>query len=370
MSNRHPNFSNASAPNAARRWEETELETLKAKGIIGEELDEEFSKRRKQYKEPTPVDTTDLPELPESWRWVALGEVSEWVTDGTHQPPPFAKEGIPFLVISNMINGKIEWDKVSKWVSPEAYEKYTGIYKPTRGDVIYSIVGSYGVAVEITTERQFMFQRHIAAFRPFPKLLSVTYLTHAFNSGSTKSQADRVARGVAQKTINLSDLRRFLIPLAPLAEQNALAKLLEKLLQRVEGEQVALKSSLEYLDTIDQALLAKAFRGELVPQDPNDEPASVLLERIREEKARKAPERKTSFDRGEKMKPKEDEQRNVLTVLQQAKRAMTPEEIFMACGFDEESVDIFYEQLRHTVVGKQIRETRDGDSITLEMVKP
>jgi len=259
---------------------------------------------------------------------------------------------------------------VGKWVSPKTHDKYTGIYKPTRGNIIYSIVGSYGVAVEIITEKQFMFQRHIAQMRPLLPLLSATYLTFALNSPFMKSQADKVARGVAQKTINLSDLRRFLFPLAPLAEQNEIVKLLEKIFQRVEGERVVLRSSLEYLDTIDQTMLAKAFRGELVSQDPNDEPASVLLERIREEKARKAAERITSFERGMKMKPKEDEQRKVLTVLQQAKRSLTPEEIFVACGFDEESVDIFYEQLRHAVVGKQIRETRDRDSITLEMVKP
>lgn len=266
-----------------KRWEEAELEKLKAKGLIGERLNEEFSKRRKQYKKPTPVDATGLPELPETWFWAALEEISEWVTDGTHQPPPFTKEGIPFLVISNMVNGTIEWDEIDKWVSPETYEKFTGNYKPKKGDIIYSTVGSYGVAVEIVTDRRFMFQRHIASFRPLSKLLSVTYLTHAFNSGFTKSQADKVARGVAQKTINLSDLRRFLIPLAPLPEQNAIVESLEKIFQRVEGERIALKSSLEYLNTMDRAILSQAFQGKLVPQDPSDEPASVLLEHIREE---------------------------------------------------------------------------------------
>ena len=128
-----------------------------------------------------------------------------------------------------------------------------------KGDIIYSIVGSYGVAVEIITKRQFMFQRHIAQIRPLSPLLSATYLTFALNSPFMKSQADKVARGVAQKTINLSDLRHFLFPLAPLAEQDEIVKLLEKTSQRLESHRVALRSSLEYLDTIDQAILSKAF---------------------------------------------------------------------------------------------------------------
>ena len=269
-----------------RRWEDIELEKLKAKGLTGETLGEEFSKRRKQYKEPTPVDTTGFPELPQNWHWASLEEISEWVTDGTHQPPPFTKEGIPFLVISNMVNGKIEWGEIDKWVSPETYEKYTGNYKPKKGDIIYSTVGSYGVAVEIVTDRRFMFQRHIGHLRPLCELSPSKYLTYALNSPFTKSQADKVARGVAQKTVNLSDLRRFSIPLSPLGEQKEMVSLLDKAFQIIEIQRQSFRSSLSNIDTVDRSILSRAFRGELVPQNPNDEPASVLLERIREEKSR------------------------------------------------------------------------------------
>jgi type I restriction enzyme S subunit len=268
-----------------KRWEETELEKLKAKGLTADKLNEEFSKRRKQYKEPIPVDATDLPELPANWCWASLEEISEWVTDGTHQPPPFAKDGIPFLVISNMANGKIEWNKVDKWVSPEIYEKFTGSYKPQKGDIIYSIVGSYGVAVEVVTDKRFMFQRHIGHLRPLLKFYRSKYLTYALNSPFTKSQADKVARGVAQKTVNLSDLRRFFIPLSPFGEQKEILGLLDKAFQIIEVQRKTFRSCLSNLDDIDRSILAKAFRGALAPQDPNDEPASVLLERIRAEKS-------------------------------------------------------------------------------------
>lgn len=295
-----------------KRWEEAELERLKAKGLTGDTLNEEFAKRRKQYKEPAPVDTSDLPEMPEKWCWASIEELSQWITDGTHQPPPFTDRGTPFLVISNMVSGDIAWDTVQKWVSTETYEKYTGIYKPALGDIIYSTVGSYGVAVEVLTHKKFMFQRHIAHIRSISKHLSVSYLSFSLNSPICKEQADKVARGVAQKTVNLSDLRRFAIPLAPLSEQYELTELLFKSFEILDNQRHNLNSSLTKLYIFEQSILSKAFRGDLVPQDLTDEPANVLLERIRATQAaqptkakRTLTERKPPMDKMSKESLKE-----------------------------------------------------------------
>jgi type I restriction enzyme S subunit len=268
-----------------KRWEEAELKKLKSKGLTEEKLKEAFAARRKQYKEPAPIDTSDLPELPKGWCWASIGEISQWVTDGTHQPPPFTDSGIPFLVISNMVSGDIAWNTVQKWVSTETYDKYTGSYKPALGDIIYSTVGSYGVAVEVKTNEKFMFQRHIAHIRPISKHLSASYLSFTLNAPICRQQADAVARGVAQKTVNLFDLKRFAIPLAPLSEQHKLNELLSKCFEKLDNHRHNLNSSLDKLHNFEQSILAMAFHGELVPQDPNDEPASALLERIRQEKA-------------------------------------------------------------------------------------
>ncbi len=120
---------------------------------------------------------------------------------------------------------------------------------------------------------------------------------------------------------------------------------------------------------LDQSIFSKAFSGELVPQDPNDEPASVLLERIQEEKKRElAKQKPRDKQRGRKMKKKKDKQKEALVVLREASSVMTPEEVFAAGGFEEDSVDAFYEQLRKAVISKQVREMREGDLIQLEAI--
>ena len=132
-----------------------------------------------------------------------------------------------------------------------------------------------------------MFQRHIGHIRPLSNRLSATYLSMALNSPFVKAQSDKVARGVAQKTINLSDLRRLCIPLSPAVEQDEMVKLVGQLFEKIEAQRHTLLSSRKYLDILDQSILSQAFRGGLVPQDPDDEPASVLLERIRKEIAQR-----------------------------------------------------------------------------------
>ena len=84
-----------------KRWEEAELEKLKAKGFTGDKLDTEFSKRRKQYKEPAPVDTTDLPELPEGWCWASIEELSNNLQYGSSAKS--SKSGkIPVIRMGNI----------------------------------------------------------------------------------------------------------------------------------------------------------------------------------------------------------------------------------------------------------------------------
>ncbi|MBQ6094549.1 MAG: hypothetical protein IJL09_04045, partial [Lachnospiraceae bacterium] len=104
-------------------------------------------------------------DLPERWEWARLSSVSEAIGDGDHQPPPQVPQGIPFLVISNVSDGVLSFDN-TRFVSESYYNALPNTRKPCRGDLLFTVTGSYGIPVLVDTEKQFCFQRHIAIIRP------------------------------------------------------------------------------------------------------------------------------------------------------------------------------------------------------------
>jgi type I restriction enzyme S subunit len=145
--------------------------------------------------------------------YVELATLCTRITDGTHQSPTFTSSGVPFLFISNIIGGSVNYETV-KFVSQETFEELTRVVRAEPGDILYSAVGSYGVPARVESDRPVVFQRHIAHIKPDPRKVNSFYLREVMASPVVKQQADRVARGGAQKTVTLGDLSQFKIPLA------------------------------------------------------------------------------------------------------------------------------------------------------------
>jgi type I restriction enzyme, S subunit len=103
---------------------------------------------------------------------------------------------------------------------------------------------------------------------------------------ATGGDPERFAPSTAQKNINLETLTEVAVPIPPLEESKEITRLLTELIDGAFHIDKAVASLSEQIDQLDQSILAKTFRGELVPQDPNDEPASALLARIREQRMR------------------------------------------------------------------------------------
>ena len=236
---------------------------------------------KKKYVAPEPVDESDLSQLPEGWCWATIGELSEWVKDGTHWPPATTSSGVPFIGIRNVIDGEIDWATVDNWVSEATHASLTEKYPPTPGDVLYTAVGAtFGRAFPIRDDRKFIFQRHIAHVRPL-RVVTSEYLIGAINSPYGFEQSRSFARGAAQPTVTLTELKKMIIPLCPFEEQEQVAKAVERMSIALGNLRTLFGILLDDFDTLDQSILAGAFRGELVPQDPADEPAAALLARIR-----------------------------------------------------------------------------------------
>lgn len=201
--------------------------------------------------------------LPDGWARVKLSDIAERLTDGTHQAPKTALEGVPFVVIGNIAGDRIDWSTVSKWVSPSTFANEAKRLRPLTDDILYTAVGSYGRAVRVLDDREFIFQRHIAYVRPNRSLVDPVYLCHVLNSPIVKQQADRSARGVAQKTVTLGSMRQFEIPLAPIAEQRRIAARIDTLFTEIAEGEAGLEEAHKGLDTFRRALLRAAVTGEL-----------------------------------------------------------------------------------------------------------
>ena len=198
------------------------------------------------------------------------------VTDGDHQAPPKVSKGIPFLVISNIADGSLDFSN-TRYVPEEYYEKIQMERKPKRGDILFSVTGSYGIVVNIKTDRLFCFQRHIGLIKP---TISNEYLSFVLMSNYIKSLCDKLATGTAQKTVGLDTLRSLYVPIAPIEEQERIVAKIKHLLLQISFLEAGKGKLVAAIKQAKSKILDLAIHGKLVPQDPNDEPASELLKRI------------------------------------------------------------------------------------------
>lgn len=150
---------------------------------------------------------------------VSLNDACSIITDGTHQPPKFQDTGIPFIFVSNLANNTVTYD-TEKFISEETY---TELYRRTPieiGDILLSTVGSYGHPAVVLEDRKFLFQRHIAYLKPKRDMINSFYFHGALLAPDGQRQIEEKVKGIAQKTLNLSEIRKIVIPLPGINEQN------------------------------------------------------------------------------------------------------------------------------------------------------
>jgi len=214
------------------------------------------------------------------------------ITDGDHQAPPKAANGVPFITIAAMNDGVIKLEKATRFV-PQSYgDSLKPSRRPAIDDILYSVTGSIGIPALVNVDDPFVFQRHIAILKPNRQKVSPNYLYRLLAAPQVMEQALAVATGTAQLTIPLAGLREFEIPSPALDQQIEISRRIENAFTWIDRLASEATSARKLIDRLDQAILAKAFRGELVPQDASDEPASVLLERMKAARSSISAERK------------------------------------------------------------------------------
>lgn len=146
------------------------------------------------------------------WKETTLADCCESIYDGDHQAPPKVDRGIPFITISNITNHQIDFTN-TLYTTQEYYDHLDEKRKVRKGDVLYSVVGSFGIPVFQRENRAFIFQRHIALLRPDAKKIVPAFLYYSMLNPSFYAQADTIAIGAAQRTITLSALRKMTLRL-------------------------------------------------------------------------------------------------------------------------------------------------------------
>ncbi|WP_167880516.1 restriction endonuclease subunit S [Nocardioides guangzhouensis] len=189
---------------------------------------------------------------------VPLAELCTRITDGTHQSPTWAQTGHPFLFVSNIASGEIDLE-TSKFISDETHAELTARCPIEPGDVLYSTVGSYGVPAVVRTARKFAFQRHIAHLKPHRELIHPEFLWVQMASPAVRRQADAAARGAAQKTVNLKDIKAFYVIAPPMEQQLRFVVRM----QAIRALGLRAQDGLEALLELRESLRTSAFTGSL-----------------------------------------------------------------------------------------------------------
>ena len=183
-----------------------------------------------------------------------ISDICSIITDGTHQPPKFVSEGIPFLFVSNLVSNEITFE-TDKFITHATYNDLIKRTPIEEGDILLSTVGSYGHPAIVKNNKKFLFQRHIAYLKPKHDVICSEYLHSALLSQEAQRQIQEKVKGVAQKTLNLSEIRKISIPI-PIMEKQIQFCIFVKQIEKTKTE---IKNSLAKLEILKKALMQEYF---------------------------------------------------------------------------------------------------------------
>lgn len=276
-----------------QQWREAHKDALEPASVLLERIKQERKARLgTKYKELPPPDTSDLPNLPEGWAWTTSTDLCSSVRDGTHTTPAYVDEGVPLVTSKNLKNGIIDFS-TTRNISVKNHEEIKVRSGVETGDVIMAMIGTVGNPVVVRTNQEFSI-KNVALFKKNESILSSDYLKYWLESPEFSNLLEsKYLKGTTQKFIPLEHLRILPIPFTILEEQHQIVSEIERRFSVADAVERVVDQSLQQSERLRQSILKRAFEGKLVPQDPTDEPAEKLLERIRQEKAKQLTAKQT-----------------------------------------------------------------------------
>lgn len=329
-----------------KKWEKTELTKMGASG-----KEPKDNKWKEKYKERRGPDVEDLPPIPENWTWVTLPQLGELNRGKSkHRPrndPKLYGGPHPFIQTGDIRN------------APGVIKTYAQTYSEgglkqsrlwPKGTLCITIAANIADTAILGFDA--CFPDSVVGFIPVTSQVDVRFIEYFFRTA--KRDIEKYAPATAQKNINLEILGNIAVPLPPAQEQKAIINQLNPLLLIAEQMEESVEINVKRGDRLRQAILRKAFSGELVPQDPRDEPASVLLEKINKGRQIREAIILEAKDEGHiheeiGMVTIEKKLRDLTEVLKEAHGQLTPEQLLQRAGYNGDEIDSFYEALKRAV---------------------
>jgi type I restriction enzyme S subunit len=248
--------------------------------------------KKLKYEEPAPPDTLEVPELPEGWCWATVEQIGATGEQPVLTGPfgsnlgrsDFIASGVPVLTIGCLTEQGLSLDKAFYISDAKASELKR--YRVKSGDLLFSRMATVGRADMVTTKFEgAIINYHLMRLRLAEDVINPSFfISYVRGSETVVDYVREVNHGATRDGINTRQLLALPVALPPLAEQQRIVAEVERCLSVVEGLEASIEANLKRAGRLRQAVLKRAFEGKLVPQDPNDEPAGLLLERIRVER--------------------------------------------------------------------------------------
>jgi len=333
-----------------KRWESKQLAKFKEQGKTPP------SGWKSKYREPVKPDTTNLPKLPEGWIWSSIEQV---VSDEPYSLAigPFGSNlkvsdyrdaGVPLVFVRN-IRSRQYGGTYTNFINPEKAEELSA-HKVKAGDVLITKMGEPPGDADVYPNDQpsAIITADCIKVRCWPKLMIAELLAAAINSHFGRIQIEPITQGVAQKKVSLGRFSSVAVPLMSIEEQILIADLLKTAWDGADKQAQAIQRGIKQSIAQRKNILKAAFSGQLVPQDPNDEPAAVLLERIQKERAEREKQPKL---RTLKVKKEITPMvRKLIDVLAEANDWLPAQEVFRRCEVADnaqtDQIEALYAELR------------------------
>ncbi|HEV2471033.1 MAG TPA: restriction endonuclease subunit S, partial [Chthonomonadales bacterium] len=261
------------------KWEAEQLTKMLAKGVTPKD-----DSWKKAYKEPEPPDTEDLPELPEGWMWATIEQLADVGTGAT--PLRGRSEYYMGGKIPWVTSGALNADAVTsadEFITGKALIETNAKIFPS-GTLLLAMYGEGKTRGKVSELKIDAATNQACAALVFRTLSMICQPYIKYFLLSNYYEIRRLSVGGVQPNLNLSIVKETLIPFPPLAEQNQIVSEVEARLSIIAQTELEVEANLKRAERLRQTILVEAFAGRLVAQEAGDEPASVLLERIRRER--------------------------------------------------------------------------------------